>query len=105
MWQVIEDNVNHAPIIYAASPTENSLECTGVSWEFGTKVSQDGWVCFATRAVDNVGNVGISRPLRLCLDDPDRAGTPACAEPGSIPPSCTDSCTPPAREGGFLTKQ
>jgi hypothetical protein len=105
MWQVIEDSTNHAPIIYAASPTENSLECTGVSWEFGAKVSADGWVCFATRAVDNVGNVGISRPLRLCLDDPERPGTPACAEPNSVPPSCTDNCAPPTRLGGFLTKQ
>ena len=105
MWQVIEDNVNHAPVIYAASPTENSLECTGVSWEFGSKVSQDGWVCFATRAVDNVGNVGISRPLRLCLDDPDRPGTPACANSSVDVPTCTDNCAVPGRLGGDLWKQ
>jgi hypothetical protein len=105
MWQVIEEIVTHTPIIYAASPTENTTECTGVSWEFGTKVAADGWVCFAARAVDYAGNVGISRPLRLCLDNPDRPGTPDCANSSTSPPSCTNSCTPPARLGGWLVKQ
>jgi len=99
MWQVIQDEINIVPIIYAASPTPNSLECTGVAWEFGGKLDADGWVCFATRAVDNVGNVGVSRPIRICVDD-DRAGTPACATQSMEPPSCTDGCEPQPRMGG-----
>lgn len=100
MWQVIWDEVNSAPIIYAASPTPNSLECTGVSWEFGGKVDADGWVCFATRAVDNAGNVGVSRPIHICVDDPDRAGAPACANSSVDLPTCTDGCTTQPRWGG-----
>jgi hypothetical protein len=100
MWQVIQDEVNLLPIIYAASPTPNSLECTGVAWEFGGKLDADGWVCFATRAVDNAGNVGVSRPIRICVDDA-RAGTPACATQSLEPPSCTDGCTPQPRMGGY----
>ncbi len=99
MWQVIQDEYNNTPVIYAASPTPG-VECTGVSWEFGAKLSADGWVCFATRAVDNVGNVGVSRPIRICVDDPNRAGTPACANSSTDAPSCTDGCTPQARFSG-----
>ena len=89
------------PVIYAIEPVENSLDvlCTGKEWAVGTAVSMAtedgkpklGWVCLAARAVDRVGNPGISPPLRLCLDDgtnPDRCK-------GALPPKCTDSCTPP----------
>ncbi len=45
------------------------------------------------RHKDSVGNVGISAPLRICLDDGTHGATP-CA--GTPPPSCTDSCIAPA---------
>ena len=87
------------PVIYAIEPDSNpaSIICTGKKWDVGSAISMAegtpklGWVCIAARAVDTVGNPGISPPLRICLDDgtnPDRcANTP--------PPSCTDGCTPP----------
>lgn len=98
MWQVIEHPIKE-PAIYAPDVKPGQEECTGSVWEFGTKLSADGWVCFAARAVDNVGNVGISRPLRVCVDDPDRPGVPACANSSIDAPSCTDGCTPPLRLG------
>lgn len=98
MWQVIQDEYNGLPVIYASSPTAGH-ECTGVGWEFTTKVNKDGWVCFATRSVDRAGNVGISRPIRVCTDVGTIAGTPACANSSTTPPDCTDGCTPPARWG------
>lgn len=104
MWYVIEDVYTGTPVVYAASPTIGD-ECTGVSWEFGTKVNADGWVCFATRAVDNAGNVGVSRPLRICVDAPERAGTPPCANSSVTAPTCTDGCTVPPRWGNVLVKQ
>jgi hypothetical protein len=104
MWYVIEDPVNQTPVVYASSPT-NGLECTGVGWEFGAKVKADGWVCFATRAVDYAGNVGISRPLRICVDDPERAATPPCANSSVTAPTCTDGCTAPPRWGNGLVEQ
>jgi len=87
------------PVIYAVEPDPNSqsLICTGTKWDVASAISAAdgvgklGWVCLAARALDNVGNPGISPPLRICLDDgsnPDR-----CKD--IPPPSCTDNCTPP----------
>lgn len=101
MWQVIQDEYNNLPVIFGVSVTAD-LECTGVPWEFSGKLDADGWVCVATRGVDNAGNVGVSRPIHICLDDPKRAGTPACANSSEEPPSCTDGCTPASRLGGGL---
>jgi hypothetical protein len=104
MWHVIDDNYNQTPVIYGASVTSGA-ECTGVAWEFTSKVDTDGWVCFAARAADNVGNVGVSRPLRVCVDDPSIPGTPPCANSSTTPPpSCTDGCTPPARWGNVAVE-
>lgn len=103
MWQVIEDSYNKTPVIFGASVTAG-LECTGVAWEFTGKLEEDGWVCLAARAVDNVGNVGISRPLRVCVDDPAIDGTPPCANSSTTPPTCTDGCTPPARWGNVAVE-
>lgn len=101
MWQVVQDEDTGTPLVYALSPT-GTKECTGVGWEFGGKLDADGWVCFVTRAVDNVGNIGVSRPIRVCMDDPAREGSPPCATSSELPPSCTDGCTPAARLGGGL---
>ncbi len=104
MYQVIEHNLTKddgtkEPVIYAQEPTPSSLECTGIGWEFTSLWNHgyDGWVCVAARAVDNAGNVGVSRPLRLCVDDPAVAGSPDCLNASVEPPSCVDSCSPPAR--------
>jgi hypothetical protein len=97
MWQVIQRPVLKEPAIYAPTVTANTVECTGQAWEFGPKLTQDGWVCFAARVVDQAGNVGVSPPLRLCVDDPDRSGTPPCANSSVDAPSCTDGCTAAGR--------
>lgn len=97
LWQVIKhwdgENVVYGTQVVGAT-------CTGSGWEFGTKVASDGWVCFAARAVDFTENVGVSRPLRVCVDDPEVPGEPAC-KTGAPPPSCTDGCTPAPRWGGI----
>lgn len=103
MWQVVEDIYNQSPAVYAASVTPD-LECNGVAWEFTGKLDKDGWVCFATRAVDAVGNVGISRPIRICVDKDNEEGTPPCANSSTTPPTCTDGCTPPARWGNVAVE-
>jgi hypothetical protein len=48
----------------------------------------------AGRAEDNIGNVGVSPPIRVCFDDGE--GTPACdpADTASAP-TCVDDCTLP----------
>jgi len=96
------------PVIYAIEPdpSSSSIVCTGKKWDVASAISAAegagklGWVCIAARALDNVGNPGISPPLRVCLDDgtnPDR-----CKD--MPPPSCTDNCTPPPHfAGGLVT--
>lgn len=91
------------PVVFADSP-DNGVFCTGISWEIKPWVGREGWVCLAARAQDNVGNVGVSAPLRVCLSDGDPSnGIPDCAKIGTVasanPPSCTDGCTLPPNLG------
>lgn len=72
-------------------------EC-GDEWHLVTSLGT-GWVCVAARAVDNVGNVGISRPLRLWIPGDGSPGS-APATPDTAPPSCTDNCTLPDQPSG-----
>lgn len=113
MYAVIQHDVGKMtdePVVYAYAPAAGSgFECTGKTLDlhnytadpaqnFGVSLSKDGWVCMAVRAEDNLGNVGVSRPLRVCLDDPGVTwpgdGQPECMK-GAPPPSCVDACTAP----------
>lgn len=89
------------PAVYVYSPLPNTSDCTGQAWEYESLVDQDGFVCFAARATDTLGNVGVSPPVRMCVDLPKKPGQPACATTSVAPPTCSDGCTPPAR-GGYL---
>lgn len=89
------------PVVYGIGPLDG-LECAGRRWEISTVLPGEGWICVAVRGLDNVGNVGISRPLRLCYDDPNTSDVPDCVS-STDPPSCTDGCEPPPRfPGGLL---
>jgi hypothetical protein len=87
--------VANQPAIFAMGQPLNGTTgpCTGDSWEALLNVGE-GWRCFAARAEDGVGNVGISKPLRVCFDDNNAAnGTPNCDS--AIAPTCLDHCTLP----------
>jgi hypothetical protein len=73
--------------------------CTGAPWEIQQFFTddQEGWFCLASIASDRLGNVGVSRPLRLCYDNPNKPGVPACWNDHSNPPLCTDGCMLPPR--------
>jgi hypothetical protein len=86
--------VEEEPVIYGV-PSPLAAECTGASYEVGTRATQEGWICLAAVAVDNVGNRAVSRPKRLCFDNPTTSVVPACRTDKSNPPSCTDGCTLP----------
>jgi hypothetical protein len=80
------------PALYAFAPIASSdAVCAGDSWELLPSVGE-GWACLAARVADNIGNVGVSPPIRVCVDD--LAGPPPpCADPGTNPPpTCTDGC-------------
>lgn len=84
----------HPPVVFALDPHEG-LYCNGAYYELSGH-AEEGWVCLVGRAKDNIGNVGISRPLRVCFDDFRTDTHPACLD-GLNPPSCTDGCElPPA---------
>jgi hypothetical protein len=77
------------PVIYAFSPKAGTVPgCTGDLWE---STITTGWTCVAGTARDNAGNVGISKPLRVCYG----ASCP------TTPPDCTDGCVMP----GVFTDQ
>ncbi len=86
---------NVEPVIYSLAPSKG--ECNSqIQLASLPGVSRSGWVCLAARAVDGVGNVGVSAPLRLCLANPNDP-LPDCAKPmSSTPPSCTNDCVAPA---------
>lgn len=92
-----EGGTEHPPVIYAVGVDDDGLECTGTDWEMGSSALGEGWLCFAARIEDHAGNVGISRPIRLCYDDPDTAAEPGCVVDtmGLTAPSCMSGCTAP----------
>ncbi len=79
-------------------PPIAAMTCVGDAWDFQTNISE-GWACVAARAEDNLGNVGVSPPVRACFIN-GVAPEPCPASLGTIVdasmrPSCTDGCTPP----------
>lgn len=75
----------------------NTLTCTGIEVDLTTQTTEDtdwdeGWLCAAAVSDDDAGNRGVSRPLRLCFDNPAVPGSPDCVNDKSDPPSCTDGC-------------
>ncbi len=79
------------PAIYGVNITSD-LSCTGAGWEIGAFI-EEGPACLAVRAYDHAGNIGISRPLVVCLDDPYTATDECDVDLTEI--DCSDGCTPP----------
>jgi hypothetical protein len=103
MWFVPFNVELKEPHVYVVgTPNPNDISCAGEELAFVTTDQPNGWVCAAARVVDRAGNVGISPPIRLCVDDGTGDTRPACRVSSSVPPSCTDGCTPPLRGGGMF---
>jgi len=76
------------PAIFAIPPATD-IQCMGNAFDsVGTNIG-DGWTCLAVRAVDVVGNVGVSAPLRVCIDYDASGGD--CTGPM---PDCTGTYDP-----------
>jgi hypothetical protein len=89
MYRVVPARVDgRPPAVYAIRPTNGTGatggECNGEYWELAG-FARIGWICMAARAEDNIGNIGVSQPLRLCYGEDE-----TCPE---NPPTCTDGCT------------
>lgn len=91
------------PALYVVgTPVATDASCAGVDLEFIAANQPEGWVCVAARAVDMALNVGISPPLRICVDDPGTPTQPACRTSITTPPTCTDGCVAPDRGGNII---
>lgn len=78
------------PVIFGMSPPSED-QCWGNAFDSLAANISDGWACVAVRALDNVGNVGVSRPLRVCFDaDGNQA---ECLPWGQVATSGLPDCT------------
>ncbi|MBW2463525.1 MAG: hypothetical protein JRH11_17880, partial [Deltaproteobacteria bacterium] len=80
--------------IFGKAPVTAST-CVGDAWDFQASITE-GSACVAARAVDNLGNVGVSPPLRACFTDGVGVAPCPCSVGSTIPeamrPTCTDGC-------------
>lgn len=75
--RVTKEEVGNDPVIYSIPP-QTTIQCLGNAFDAVATNMSDGWACVAVRALDNLGNVGISPPLRICIDsDGNMAECPA----------------------------
>jgi hypothetical protein len=84
-------------VVYGHEVEVNGNLCTGDDLELRAHglTDYEGWVCLASRAVDNVGNIGVSAPIAICYDNTNLDGTPSCWGTGPAEaPSCIDGCSP-----------
>jgi hypothetical protein len=98
LFKIIKHDVASTPpepVVYAY-PELTGPTCTGTQWVMtgSTTTLEEGWICLAAVATDNVGNHAASRPLRLCYDDNE--GAPPDCSPESAPTCLPAACTVPA---------
>jgi hypothetical protein len=65
--RVTETNIGSDPVIYGLPPAGGN-QCLGNAFDSVATNISDGWACLAVRSEDNLGNVGISPPMRVCFD-------------------------------------
>jgi hypothetical protein len=57
------------PAIWTLAPVVPSgLQCVGNQFDAFANNLHDGWSCMAVRAADKLGNMQVSRVLRVCVD-------------------------------------
>jgi hypothetical protein len=70
--------VKKHPSIYTLGPiVGDDLQCAGRQFDASNNL-KDGWACLAVRASDTLGNMQVSRPIRICVVA--RPGSTACDE-------------------------
>lgn len=80
------------PAIYTIPPVVagDVLQCVGRQFDSLGSSIKDGWICMAVAVSDKLGNMQVSRPLRVCVDKDGQGGE--CS--GTAPmPNCTGTAT------------
>lgn len=65
--RITKPTIGTDPVIFSIPPA-NGIQCMGNAFDAVATNISDGWACVAIRAEDTLGNVGISAPLRVCID-------------------------------------
>jgi hypothetical protein len=77
------------PAIYTIPPiVSGSYQCMGLPFDFKANSFNEGWVCAAVVADDNLTNRGVSPPIRLWYDQKLLSYGPLPGSAGT-PPICT----------------
>jgi hypothetical protein len=88
--RITKEVIGSDPVIFSISP-QTEIQCMGNAFDAVATNISDGWACVAVRALDNLGNVGISPPLRVCIDHDGVGGE--CPAWGTITATPPDDCT------------
>jgi hypothetical protein len=92
LTQAIPYAASNLAAIYTIAPVRSdNLQCVGRQFDALGNFVQDGWVCLAVAVSDSLGNLQVSRPLRVCLDK-DGEGD-ECGVGRPAPPTCTGTQT------------
>lgn len=78
-------------VIYSIAP-QTVTQCLGNGFDALATNIADGWACLAVRVEDNLGNVNVSAPMRVCIDG-DGDGAEGCPAWGVITTTGLDDCT------------
>ncbi len=97
----IISGVDDLPLIYTLPPTDDA-RCLGNAFDALASNLSEGWTCLAIEIHDTLGNVGVSAPMRLCIDT-NGDGSDGCLawsqfgrviNPESSRPNCTGTFNP-----------
>jgi len=63
-------STSSTPAIYTIAPVVpgDTFKCLGLPFDYLANTFDDGWVCAAAAASDELGNAGVSPPIRLYVD-------------------------------------
>ncbi len=80
------------PAIYGIPPVvTDNLQCVGRQFDTLGNHVEDGWVCLAVAVADTLGNLQVSRPLRVCVDKDGQGNECGAGRPAI--PNCTGTQT------------
>ncbi|MEM9489268.1 MAG: hypothetical protein AAGC55_08990 [Myxococcota bacterium] len=98
------DAENAVPAIYSIPPV-TGVQCLGNAFDqLGTNIS-NGWACLAVQAEDDLGNLGISPPMRVCFGTNCSGSPPDCTGTYNPDTDVVDSATDCAIAEPFVYRE
>jgi hypothetical protein len=84
------------PAIYTLEPVDPTSQnfCVGNQFDALANNIAEGWACAAVRAVDRLGNIGVSPPMAICIDYELNDSPLSCYQSTPDVPDCTGTQDP-----------